>query len=482
MKINIIDSIQNFNYDTIVIPFFENMTYSDKRDTSFLDDFISAIPKEKFNGNEGAILNFPYIIDNKLKNIVLTGAGNIKNFSDNSVRKICGKLFDFLSEINSENIIFYPFSQNKEELATTVISLNLASYKFLKYKSDSKKETSINKIDIFSSLNIDTNEINSIVTAIFNARDLVNEPSNIMTPEKLAIVAKEYSEKYGFDISIYEEEAIKELNMNAFLAVSQASVNKPRLIVMKYHNNPSSKEILGLVGKGLTYDSGGLSIKPTDSMLTMKSDMAGAAAVLSTMCCISSQDLKINVTAVIAACENSISGNAYRPGDILTTMAGKTVEIMNTDAEGRLTLADAVTYAIKNEKVTKIIDIATLTGAALVALGTSITAVVSNSDSFYNLLETSAIKYGEPMWRLPAFPEYKDLIKSDIADLKNTGGKYAGTITAALFIQEFVNDLEWIHLDIAGSSWNDSKKSLAPKGGTGIGVMTLYNLCKNISK
>ncbi len=151
-----------------------------------------------------------------------------------------------------------------------------------------------------------------------------------------------------------EEEAIKELNMNAFLAVSQASVNKPRLIVMKYHNNPSSKEILGLVGKGLTYDSGGLSIKPTDSMLTMKSDMAGAAAVLSTMCCISSQDLKINVTAVIAACENSISGNAYRPGDILTTMAGKTVEIMNTDAEGRLTLADAVTYAIKNEKVTSV--------------------------------------------------------------------------------------------------------------------------------
>jgi leucyl aminopeptidase len=250
---------------------------------------------------------------------------------------------------------------------------------------------------------------------------------------------------------------------------------------MRYFGDTSNKDsILGLVGKGLTYDSGGYSLKPTDSMVNMKNDMGGSAAVIGAMCAVSAMKLKVNVVAVVATCENMISGAAYKPGDIIGSMAGKTIEIMNTDAEGRLTLADAVHYIIEKEKASRIIDIATLTGAALVGLGTTTTAVITNNDEFYSELKNASDISGEKVWQLPSSDEYKKLIKSDVADLKNTGGRWAGTITAGLFIGEFVKNKPWLHLDIAGTAWSDADKDYITKGGTGVGVRTLYYMAKNI--
>lgn len=483
MKVSIMTHIEKFDYDTIVIPFYEGKKHPENRELSFFEPLLQNIPDSSFNGKSDQIMNFPYLIEGHMKNIVLTGCGEFDKFSDDSLRSSISKTVKFLNKIGAKTVILYPFSEKNSQLRITVESLYLTSYKFDKYKSVKKESSEVKKIDIpvvKYPENFNLYEIEGVVNSVFEARELVNEPSNIMTPKLLAETAVELGKKYGFEVEIFEHEKVKSLGMNAFLAVGAASKNRPYLIVMRYHNNKSDK-ILGLVGKGLTYDSGGLSIKPTDSMLTMKSDMAGGAAVMGTFCAAASQKLNINITGIVAACENSISGSAYRPGDILTTMSGKTVEVMNTDAEGRLTLADAVTYGIKHEKISSVVDIATLTGAAIVALGESITAVLSNSDSLYSKIEESAKIAGEKIWRLPVVEEYKELIKSDIADLKNTGGRHAGTITAAMFIQEFVENLEWVHLDIAGPSWNDKESALCIKGGTGEGVRTLYNLCKKMA-
>ena len=279
-------------------------------------------------------------------------------------------------------------------------------------------------------------------------------------------------------MEILDEKEIEKLGMNLLLAVGRASITKPRLIVMRYLNEKDSAEKIGLVGKGLTYDTGGLCIKPADSMLEMKSDMAGAASVIGAMCAIAKGKVKKNVVAIVPACENAINENAYRPGDIIKSMNGKTVEIINTDAEGRLALADALTYAVRNEKVTEIVNLATLTGAILVSLGTITTGVFSNSDEKYAMIEKSSKLYGEKVWRMPIFDEYSELLKSTVADIKHTGGRMGGSITAAKFLEVFVEGLPWIHMDIAGTAFNSGIKWLK-KGATGVGVKTLYSYVKN---
>jgi leucyl aminopeptidase len=383
--------------------------------------------------------------------------------------------------VDSPNVCFYDGVKAMFEGAA------LTNYKFNKYKTsknDNKKF--IEHFEIYKiseeKLKIAENaleEAQDLIKGNIIARDLVNEPANILYPETLAEKAKEVGKKAGFDVKVFNKEDIEKLNMKAYLEVSKGSDKEPKLIVMKYEGNKEDgKNILGLVGKGLTYDSGGYSIKPTDSMKTMKSDMGGAAAVIGAMYTISKRKLKINVTAVIASCENMISGSAYKPGDIIGSMAGKTIEVLNTDAEGRLTLVDAVNYIIEKEKVSKVVDMATLTGAVLVALGTTASGVVTNNKEFYSKIEIASNNSGEKVWQLPAFDEYKKLIKSDIADLKNIGGKYAGAITAGLFIGEFVQEKPWLHIDIAGTAWMNADKNYLTKGGTGEGARLLYYLAK----
>ena len=267
--------------------------------------------------------------------------------------------------------------------------------------------------------------------------------------------------------------------MKAFLSVGMGSSRKPRLIVMRYMGDNENSEVLGLVGKGLTYDSGGYSLKPSNSMVGMNGDMGGAAVVIGAMSAIAKNKLKKNVVAVVAACENLVSGEAYKPGDIIGSMAGKTIEVLNTDAEGRLTLIDAITYIIEKEGATKVIDLATLTGAAIVALGNYTTALMTNDEDFYDDFMRAADVTDEIFWRMPTFKHYRKQILGEKADLKNVDPNGAGTIVAGMFLKEFVQDKPWIHLDIAGTS--DTKAPISEyivKGGTGTPVRTLYYLAK----
>lgn len=307
------------------------------------------------------------------------------------------------------------------------------------------------------------------------ARDLTNMPGNELTPERLAFHAEEVAQKLELDIEVLDEWSCAEEEMGGLLGVGQGSVNPPRMIVIHYEGNPESEEKWGLVGKGITFDTGGISLKPAAGMDEMISDMGGAAAVLGAIHAIASMKVKANVLAVIPTAENMPSDRALKPGDVIRTMSGHTVEVVNTDAEGRLVLADGITTAIKRG-ATKLIDVATLTGAVLVALGTEATGAVTNNAALLEEVIAASEKSGERVWQLPAYAEYKKLIASDVADLKNSGGRHAGSITAGLFIGHFVEDKPWVHLDIAGTAYINKSRRWEPKGATGVMVRTLYEL------
>lgn len=297
-------------------------------------------------------------------------------------------------------------------------------------------------------------------------------------PETLASNIKEKGEKAGLTVEIYEEDKLKTLGMNAMLAVGSSSRKRPRLIVVKHLKGKKDDEIIGLIGKGITCDTGGYSLKQSDSMHYQKMDMCGASNVFGAMLSLSKNKIEKNVVAVIPSCENIITDSSYKIGDIVKTMNGKTVEVLNTDAEGRLALADAITYAIKKENVDKIIDIATLTGSVGAMFGNIYTGVLTNNEEFYNEFLQTTEKTGEKMWRLPTDDAFKSMINSDVADIKNTGG--CGTITAGLFLREFVEKKPWIHLDIAATSCkNPPSTDYDFKGATGVFVRTFYNFIKN---
>ncbi len=321
-------------------------------------------------------------------------------------------------------------------------------------------------------------ETEAVLEGVFLARDLVNERAINMYPELLANTAKDNLKGLEVEVEIFGKSEIEKLDMKAFLAVSEGSNKEPKFIVMTYNGDPDSKEKLALVGKGLTYDSGGYSLKPSASMETMYTDMAGSAAVIGAMKSIAKSKLKRNVVAIVAACENLISSGAYKPGDIIGSMSGKTIEVLNTDAEGRLTLADALWYAATVVKADKIVDLATLTGACVVALGNVTTGAVTNNEDLMSEVKEASELAGEPIWELPNNEDYKELYKGTFSDLKNTAGRGAGTITAGLFLGEFVNDVPWVHLDIAGTSYLDKAAGYLPQGATGVHVKTLFNLVK----
>lgn len=315
------------------------------------------------------------------------------------------------------------------------------------------------------------------IEGIFLARDLVNQPSNVIYPETLAKKAQEALSPLGVDVKIYTGKELEDMGLKAYLSVAQGSDKAPHFIVMNYAGDPDSSYKTALVGKGLTYDSGGYSLKPSNSMKTMQSDMGGSATVIGAMHAIAQKKLKVNVVAVVAACENLLSGKAYKPGDIIGSLAGKTIEVDNTDAEGRLTLADAVYYATHELKADRVIDLATLTGACLIALGDEYTGLVTNNADFIQELKDAAQKAGEKVWELPTSKHFEKQNESKVADIKNTGGRLAGTITAGMFVGAFVDgDKPWIHMDIAGTAWLDNAYSYLPAGGTGIHVKTLTKL------
>ncbi len=313
------------------------------------------------------------------------------------------------------------------------------------------------------------------------ARDLVNEPANFMTPTHLAAEATRIAEKYKLEVEVFEREEIKKMGMGAFLGVAQGSHQPPKFIVMKYKGTESKDYDIALIGKGLTFDSGGISLKPAEKMGDMKGDMAGGASVIGAMGAIAQLKPKVNVMAIIAATENMPGGSALKPADVLTAMNGKTIEVDNTDAEGRLTLADALSYANK-QGVKRIVDIATLTGGCVVALGDVTTGAFTNNQELLGAVIKAGEAVGDKIWQLPLFEEYKEQNKSSIADIKNSGGRPASPITAALFVGEFAGATPWVHLDIAGTSDIDKNRGYYTKGATGVPTRTLIKLVLSLSK
>lgn len=444
-----------------------------------------------FSGKFGEIASCVYLEARKdvPRKVIVGGLGKVSELCLEKVRKALGKALKEGERLKADALTMVPWSVEGLELSDVVRALSeatlMGSYRFDRYLSE-KKERSLKSLQIGYTKSQEVQVIQGLKVgqtlgkAVEVARDLVNEPANFMTPEQLSKEALKAGEDFGFVVEVLEPEAIVELGMTAFLEVGKASTNSPRLIIMRHLGNPDKPEqILGLVGKGLTFDSGGLSIKQAEGMGSMKYDMGGAASVIGAISAIARENLRLNVVAVVAACENLISGTGYRPGDVIGSMAGKTILIESTDAEGRLTLADAVHYIITKEKAQTVVDVATLTGAAVVALGNVTTGVITNNQELYAKLQAASEQSGERVWQLPSFPEYREQNKTPQADLKNTGGRGAGTITGGLFIEAFVQDKPWIHLDIAGTAFAFKDQDYLTEGGTGVGVRLLYHFAES---
>ena len=445
------------------------------------------IEADSFRGKAGECEAVIFLEEGELKRYFLVGLGKEEKFTLETYKKALAKavkegLKKKISSMNIEIKDLGLFADDHTASRVIAETLALAGYRFDKYKTEEKKDDLVLEVYLKKANKEGLAEGLLLAESTIMARNLINEPSNIMCPRILAREAETAGKSAGFEVQVFEKEEIEEMGMHAFLAVGGGSERKPRLIVMRYFNDPENPEkIHGIVGKGLIYDSGGLSIKPTSSMLEMKSDMSGGSAVIGAFNAIARAGLKINAIGVIAACENMISGNSYRPGDIVQTMDGKTVFVGNTDAEGRLTLVDAITYALEKENVIDILDIATLTGAAVVALGDTTTAVLSNNEEFFSEIEEASRIADERIWRLPIFEDYREKLKAKEADLTNSAGN-PGTITAAMFIEAFVQGKPWVHMDIAGTSWAEKEYDYFSFGGTGTGVRTIYHWLKNKSK
>ena len=356
----------------------------------------------------------------------------------------------------------------------------LRSYRFDKYRTKEKPEDkpSLKRLRVLvaghAKARAAFEPLDRIADGVFFTRDLVSEPANVIYPESLAAQARTLA-KLGVEVEVLDEKQMAKLGMGALLGVGQGSAKPPRLAIMQWHGDPGAKDKrpLAFVGKGVTFDTGGISIKPAANMEDMKWDMGGAGVVMGLMKALAGRKAKVNAVGIGGLVENMPDGNAQRPGDIVTTLSGQTIEVINTDAEGRLVLADALWYTQKRFKPRFMIDLATLTGAIIVALGMEYAGLFSNNDELAERLIASGQSIGEKVWRMPLGEEYDKIIRSDAADMKNVGDRWGGAITAAQLLQRFVNDVPWAHLDIAGVTWSSKDKPTVPKGGTAFGVRLL---------
>jgi leucyl aminopeptidase len=445
----------------------------------------------------------------RAKRLLLVGGGKGKNFSSYELRKIAGTAVRFLKPKNVRSFAFATPSSwtgtadvaahstfafvrggQSEAVKAVVEGAFVADFDPDVYKSE-RKDQRMNELVVVAAGNeaqlCQAVEEGRIVGESQNfTRELVNEPGNRLTPTVFAERARRMVEEVartttGLRIETYGAEKLKELKMGAFWSVAQGSDEPPALIVIRYEpEGAPEKPTLGLIGKGITFDSGGISIKPSDGMEKMKYDMAGGAAMLGAMRAIAQLKPKVRVIAIVCATENMPSGHAQKPGDVQIAMSGKSIEIINTDAEGRLVLADGLFYA-RQLGCTHLVDAATLTGACMVALGMVNAGVFANDEEMWNRFTQALRRAGEKMWRLPLDEEYREQIRSNIADIVNSGGRYGGAVTAAMFLKEFVENTPWIHLDIAGTAWMDDNKAWIAKGPSGIAVRSLVEFVRSFS-
>lgn len=484
---------QNANVEAIAVAVFKD----EKITAPFLKELdnltgglIAGIFKdEDFKGDAGetALLRFAASGKGKPSRLLLVGVGKKEDYKVPAVGVLAGTAVRFLLKRNIKSFVLVPRSEGEVgEIAQTAMQCVVTSqYGIDKYKTKDKDEKSIENFVLCvegadaGTLKNGLSRGEIIGDSMNFTRDMCNEPANILHPTEMAKRAEKMAKETGLKCEILDEAKMKKLGMGSLLSVSVGSDQPPKMIVLKYEPKKSTGkkgELLAIVGKGVTFDTGGISIKPSEGMDAMKHDMTGGGTVIGAMRAIAMLKPSVPVLGVVAAVENMPSGKATRPGDVVTAMNGKTIEILNTDAEGRLILADAVAYAEK-EGATTIVDMATLTGAVIIALGELNTAVLGNDQDLINNIIECGKEVGEDFWQLPVGPGYSKHIKSDIADIKNVGaGRKAGTIAGAVFIQEFVDKAKWAHLDIAGTAWADDQKPHQSKGPTGVCIRTLLRM------
>lgn len=448
------------------------------------DAFRWAKAHEGFEGKPGQVVYLPSVEGDS---VVLAGLGEEGNVDYDDLRKTFFKVARLLREKkeNEASIVMPRVEGNCQRKTMMAIAEGFfqADYSFDKRTKDVKEPF---ELTVHYTPGVPGKEdkmleglarVEAIMKGLFLARDLVNETANVIYPETLAQRAKEALEPLGVKVTVYKKAQLEEMGLRAFLSVGQGSDKEPHMIVMEYNGGEEGAPRTALVGKGLTYDSGGYAIKPPAGMLTMHCDMGGAGTVIGTMAALAGVKAKQNVTAVVCAAENLISGSAYKNGDIIGSLDGKTIEIVNTDAEGRVTLADAVCYATRELGCDRIIDLATLTGACVVALGDDYTGALTNDQAFFDEFKKACDAVGEKVWQMPNDPCFAKMNESKVADIKNSGGRSGGMITAGQFVGAFVKEgTPWIHLDIAGSAFLEKPDGYLPERATGVHVRALTEL------
>lgn len=467
-----------FPCDALILPILEDQgirPYAgiDKAVNGLLGRIISS---KEFSGrhNEISLVHTQGKI--KPERILLIGLGKRKEVSGERLRQSGGKTVSYMRGLNIRSAGLSAGTIEALKLSPAVFLEGglLNNYLFEKYKKD-ENHKGIKSLTILSGKNLaaQIRRVQVVCAANHLARDLVNTPSNDMTPSGLVSMARSLK---NVSVKVIDKKEAEKLGMGAYLSVAKGSSEPPKFIVITYKKSKASP--IALIGKAITFDSGGISIKPSQGMEKMKYDMAGGAAVLGVMKAVSEMNLPLNIMAVLPAAENLPGGRASKPGDVVKAIGGKTIEIISTDAEGRLALADAIGY-VKKFKPAAIIDIATLTGACSIALGNDAIAMMGNDDSLMAKMKKASDETAEKVWQMPLFDEYRDYIKSDIADLKNSSGKDGSLVTSGSFLKEFAGDIPWVHLDIAGTAWTDRDRPYIPKGATGIGVRLLLEFLEN---
>ena len=474
----------------LVIGIFEgeqDFPHSKELDSAIFSSIRETLENKEFRGTFGSSIVVYTLGKGPMKKIMLLGLGKREKFTDESARICAGKATRKARELEIKEFSILQFSNLDEGLIEAMTEgIALASYSFDKYKE--AKEPATRKIEEVTILiNSDSlrfqsvvEKANLIVEAVNFARDISNLPPNDCPPALLASIAVSLAQDYGMKVRVMDRYELENMGMGGIVAVGKGSNNPPKLIVLEYTgaSDPQQKPYL-LVGKAVTFDTGGISIKPSEKMDEMKFDKCGGCTVLAIIRAVASMKLAVNVVGIVPSVENMPSATSYRPGDIIRMYNGKSVEVLNTDAEGRMILADALAYGIVTHSPKAVIDLATLTGAAVIALGANVAAVVGSNKQLIDRLRKLSDRTGEKMWELPLYEEYHEQIKSTYADIKNIGGRAGGVITAAAFLSNFVNDVPWVHIDIAGTAWMQEgthEKSYNHKGASGFGVRTLVKL------
>jgi leucyl aminopeptidase len=468
--------------DALILPFIEGKSNLYDKLGPATSQLIKRVFKKEFNGKQKEVLCIPAPEELETERLVLVGLGKKNEVSPEEVRQAGGKTAHALRDSG----------MSKVALSTTLLSalnispaqfvegFSLGLYSFDKYRAKKDKK----KIDVFSILSKGSQRLKNellvtetISSSVWFVRDLINTPANDMTPTHLADIAVSLK-RPRLSIRVLEKSDANKLGMGAYLSVAKGSKEPPKFIILDYKGAQGAPIVI--IGKSITFDSGGMSLKPPDGMERMKGDMAGGATVLGIVKTISELKLPVRLIGILPATENLLGGSATRPGDVVRSIDGKTIEIINTDAEGRLVLADALGYA-QGYKPRAIIDIATLTGACSIALGSEAIAMMGNDRRLMDKLRKAGNKTHERVWEMPLFKEYKEYIKSDIADIKNYGSRNGSLIASAYFLYEFAGKVPWVHLDIAGTAWLEKEKPYMPKGASGIGVRLLVNFIREIS-